>query len=186
MANEAETKRWNDERWAAAWPQRERLTEAVRRICLPPPARRRASESATSAAAAAALTIALAGSGRGLTARSVGYDISAPLLDLARRRPTEAGVANVRFVEADVQAGGWDEAPFDLAVSQFGVMFFDEPTAAFAAIRRASGARRPLRVRVLAGRRAQSVAPRHGVARPAAAAPGSGAGEEPGRAVRPG
>ena len=29
MANERETRRWNDERWVAAWPERERLTEAL-------------------------------------------------------------------------------------------------------------------------------------------------------------
>ncbi len=44
-------------------------------------------------------------------------------------------MSNVRFVEADVQVSALDGAPFDLAVSQFGVMFFDEPTAAFASIR---------------------------------------------------
>ena len=69
------------------------------------------------------------------TGEVVGYDISAPLLELARQRADQAGAANVRFVETNVQDGGWEDSPFDLAVSQFGVMFFDEPTAAFAAIR---------------------------------------------------
>ncbi len=36
----------------------------------------------------------------------------------------------------DVQTTPLDGEPFDLAVSQLGVMFFDEPTAAFGAIRR--------------------------------------------------
>jgi hypothetical protein len=27
--NQAERERWNDERWAAAWPRRERLTDEV-------------------------------------------------------------------------------------------------------------------------------------------------------------
>ena len=40
-------------------------------------------------------------------------------------------------MQADVQTGTLEGAPFDVAVSQFGVMFFDEPTAAFVAIRRA-------------------------------------------------
>ena len=35
----------------------------------------------------------------------------------------------------DVQTGTLEPGPFDLAVSQFGVMFFDEPTAALAAIK---------------------------------------------------
>ena len=35
----------------------------------------------------------------------------------------------------DVQTGGLGHAPFDLVVSQLGVMFFDEPLVAFGAIR---------------------------------------------------
>jgi SAM-dependent methyltransferase len=65
----------------------------------------------------------------------VGYDLSAQLLELARERAARSGASNVRFVEADVQVSDLNGGPFDLAVSQFGVMFFDEPTAAFAAIR---------------------------------------------------
>lgn len=59
-----------------------------------------------------------------------GVDISAPMLELARERT--AGRA--RLIEAD--ASRWrDETPFDLAVSRFGVMFFDQPGAAFANLR---------------------------------------------------
>ena len=65
----------------------------------------------------------------------VGFDISSALLELARRRAAEAGRSNVRFVDMDVQTGTLELGPFDLAVSQFGVMFFDEPTAALAAIK---------------------------------------------------
>ena len=61
--------------------------------------------------------------------------MSAPLLQLARERAAEAGVADVGFVQRDVQTAPPDGEPFDLAVSQFGVMFFDEPLAAFGAIR---------------------------------------------------
>jgi hypothetical protein len=41
----------------------------------------------------------------------------------------------VEFVVVDMQEGTVDGAPFDAAISQFGVMFFDEPTVAFANIR---------------------------------------------------
>jgi SAM-dependent methyltransferase len=64
-----------------------------------------------------------------------GFDLSAPLLALARSRAAEAGADNVEFVVRDVQTGGLGPDPFDLAVSQLGVMFFDEPLVAFAAIR---------------------------------------------------
>ncbi|HEY1961539.1 MAG TPA: methyltransferase domain-containing protein [Rhizomicrobium sp.] len=64
-----------------------------------------------------------------------GIDISAPNLAVARAR-CHAGMADVSFVEAD--AATYDFQPvFDLAFSRFGVMFFDEPAAAFANIRKA-------------------------------------------------
>ena len=46
-----------------------------------------------------------------------------------------AGADNVTFVLADAQTDSFPGAPFDAAISQFGVMFFDDPVAAFANIR---------------------------------------------------
>ena len=66
----------------------------------------------------------------------MGADISAPLLELARARGEAQGARNVSFVVADVQRETVPGGPFDAAVSQFGVMFFDEPETAFANIRR--------------------------------------------------
>jgi SAM-dependent methyltransferase len=65
----------------------------------------------------------------------VGADISRPLLDVARRRA--AGRAGVSFIEADVQAHAFQPASFDAIFSRFGVMFFADPPAAFANMRRA-------------------------------------------------
>ena len=67
----------------------------------------------------------------------VGLDVSRPLLDLARRRASESGAANVSFLEADAQTYGFAPASFDAVFSRFGVMFFADPPAAFANIRRA-------------------------------------------------
>jgi SAM-dependent methyltransferase len=64
-----------------------------------------------------------------------GADISATLLEAARGRA--AGRANVRFVEADAQAYPFEAGAFDAIFSRFGVMFFADPTAAFANLRRA-------------------------------------------------
>jgi SAM-dependent methyltransferase len=75
----------------------------------------------------------------GPTGRVVGFDISAPLVELARERAGQAGLANVDFVVTDVQMDGLGAEPFDLAASQLGVMFFDEPLAAFRAIRAGIG-----------------------------------------------
>ena len=69
----------------------------------------------------------------GPTGRVLGVDISAPLLATARRR--DAG-AHVSFVQADAQTHAF-EPPFDAIYSRFGVMFFADPVAAFANLRRA-------------------------------------------------
>jgi SAM-dependent methyltransferase len=65
----------------------------------------------------------------------VGVDISAEMLALGRERA--AGLGNVEFVHADVQVYDLGEARFDAAYSRFGVMFFADPVAAFANVRRA-------------------------------------------------
>jgi SAM-dependent methyltransferase len=68
----------------------------------------------------------------GPTGRALGIDISAPMLGLARRRATEAGAGNVEFVEADAQVHPFGGGRLDAILSRFGVMFFDDPEAAFA------------------------------------------------------
>jgi SAM-dependent methyltransferase len=65
----------------------------------------------------------------------LGADISAPMLDVARRRANELGLGWARFIEADAQVHDFE--PADAAFSRFGVMFFADPTAAFANIRKA-------------------------------------------------
>jgi len=81
-------------------------------------------------------TLAL-GQAIGRTGAVMGLDISRPLLELARRRAAESGAANVSFAEADVQTYAFPPATFDAVFSRFGVMFFSDPPAAFANIRRA-------------------------------------------------
>ena len=133
VANEAERARWNDGRWAAAWPRRERLTEAVTPFLLDAAVARPGQRVCDIGCGGGTLTGALAR----LVApggEAVGLDLSAPLLELARRRAE--GVDGVCFVQMDVQSEVLAAEPFDLAVSQFGVMFFDQPLAAFGAIGR--------------------------------------------------
>jgi SAM-dependent methyltransferase len=67
--------------------------------------------------------------------RALGVDVSRPMLERARARA--GGVANVSFLEADAQSAAFEAAPFDLVFSRFGVMFFSDPAAAFANLRRA-------------------------------------------------
>jgi SAM-dependent methyltransferase len=134
VANEKEAKRWNHAQWAEAWPKRERLTEALTPHLLAAADAESCGQVCDIGCGGGAQTIALAGS-IGPSGRVVGFDISEPLVELARSRVGEAGVTNVEFVVTDVQSGGLGRGAFDLAVSQLGVMFFDEPTAAFGAIR---------------------------------------------------
>jgi len=65
-----------------------------------------------------------------------GVDVSRPMLEVARARPVPAGAATPQFREADAQTADLGAASFDAAFSRFGVMFFEDPAAAFANIRR--------------------------------------------------
>ncbi len=69
----------------------------------------------------------------------LGVDISAPLLAVARERARAAGASGTRvdFLEADASSFAFEPASFDLLFSRFGVMFFDDPAAAFVNLQRA-------------------------------------------------
>jgi SAM-dependent methyltransferase len=69
--------------------------------------------------------------------RVVGIDISAAMLEPARQRVAAAGVDNVALLQADAQVHPFEPASFDVVISRFGVMFFDDPEAAFANLARA-------------------------------------------------
>jgi ubiquinone/menaquinone biosynthesis C-methylase UbiE len=56
-------------------------------------------------------------------AEIVASDLNQPMLDMAARRVASD---RVRFVEADAQDLPFDEASFDVAVCQFGAMFFPD------------------------------------------------------------
>ncbi|HET7809018.1 MAG TPA: class I SAM-dependent methyltransferase [Steroidobacteraceae bacterium] len=91
-----------------------------------------------------ATTLAVA---RALGARgqATGVDISAPLIELARARAQRAG-SSARFIHADAQTHAFAPASFDFAISRFGVMFFDDPVAAFTNLRRAASGNARLRL----------------------------------------
>ena len=67
----------------------------------------------------------------------LGVDVSRPMLAEARRRAEAAGVRQVTFVEADAQTYAFPPGALDGLFSRFGVMFFADPAAAFANLRRA-------------------------------------------------
>jgi ubiquinone/menaquinone biosynthesis C-methylase UbiE len=68
---------------------------------------------------------------------AVGLDISEPMIALAQRRAA-LEAAPPRFLCADVQTYAFEPASFDMIVSRFGTMFFDDSVHAFANLRRAA------------------------------------------------
>jgi SAM-dependent methyltransferase len=131
MANEAQQRRWNDDYWVRVWPKRELLTNLVTDQLLdhlqPKPG-----EQVLDVGCGGGLTTLALGEAVGSAGAVVGYDLSSPLLALAGSRAEERGSANTRFVVGDAQSARFEGGPFDAVMSQFGVMFFDDPVAAFA------------------------------------------------------
>ncbi len=97
---------------------------------------------AAQAASAAATTTATAGPEAGLPGpaepghggSALGVDLSEPMLEVARRLAAEAGVQNAAFEQGDAQVYQMRRDYYDVMISSFGVMFFDDPAAAFANI----------------------------------------------------
>ena len=66
--------------------------------------------------------------------RATGIDIAEAMVGYAR---AQAGSAAAEFRQGDVQADDLGAGEYDAAFSRFGVMFFSDPVAAFANVRRA-------------------------------------------------
>lgn len=130
-ANQQERRRWNDDQWATMWPKRERLTDQVTPFLLDALALQ-PGEVVVDIGCGGAKAALAAASAVGAGGAVVAVDISKPLLALARKRAAEAGAGNVSFVEGDAQQDSLGAGGYDVAMSQFGVMFFDDPVAAFA------------------------------------------------------
>lgn len=83
---------------------------------------------------AGATSIALAEQ-TGATGRVLGLDISPDLIAAARSNSCD--LPQLNFLLGDAATAALSPASFDLLFSRFGVMFFDEPAAAFGHMRRA-------------------------------------------------
>ncbi|UXA16965.1 class I SAM-dependent methyltransferase [Mycobacterium sp. SMC-4] len=69
--------------------------------------------------------------------RCTGIDISEPMIQTARKRAQGSNLP-VEFIIGDAQSFALPPNTFDLLVSRFGVMFFDDPATAFGNLRRAT------------------------------------------------
>jgi SAM-dependent methyltransferase len=66
-----------------------------------------------------------------------GIDISGPVIAAARERAAQAR-SSACFIQDDVQSHAFEPASYDTIISRFGVMFFDDPVAAFRNLRLAA------------------------------------------------
>jgi SAM-dependent methyltransferase len=136
-ANAGQIDYWNDaagQTWArlqaALDVQIEPLGRAVIAALAPKPGERVIDVGCGCGESTLALADAVGPSGQAL-----GVDISEPMLAVARDRV--GGRTQARFQNADAQVEAFEPAHFDMIHSRFGVMFFEDPTAAFANLRRA-------------------------------------------------
>lgn len=71
----------------------------------------------------------------GPTGHVLGVDIAAPMIDAARDLAKNAEMAHLDFMLGDAQTDIF-APPANVLISRFGVMFFEDPVAAFANLRR--------------------------------------------------
>ncbi len=73
----------------------------------------------------------------GARGQCVGIDVSEPMITAARAR-AEREAPLARFIRADAQTYAFEPASFDMMISRFGVMFFDDFVRAFVNLRTAA------------------------------------------------
>ena len=133
--NQAQRDRWNAESQATTWPRRERITTPVTPLLLEALALR-SGESVLDVGCGGGLSSMEAARAVAPSGAVTGFDLSTPLVRLATQRAAEAKIDNARFVAGDAQTDAIPGGPFDAVMSQFGVMFFADPVAAFSNIRK--------------------------------------------------
>lgn len=69
--------------------------------------------------------------------RALGVDLSSRMLAYAHDRALAEGVGNAEFLRVDAQVHPFEPAAFDIAISMFGGMFFNDRVAAYTNVHRA-------------------------------------------------
>jgi SAM-dependent methyltransferase len=132
LPNQSQREAWNGEsghRWVADADRRDAVLAPVAEVLLSA-ARLRPGEAVLDVGCGCGATT-IAAADAVAPGEVLGVDLSEPMLALARER---AGDRNVRFLRGDAQTQRLDRGRFDVAISRFGSMFFDDPVAAFANI----------------------------------------------------
>jgi len=135
--NRVQREAWNGDsgnRWAADADRRDRILAPIAEELLSAAALTEGENVLDLGCGCGATTIAAAE--RCAPGAAIGIDVSAPMLDLARQRAGDTAV----FLEADAQTHHFGPGTFDVVISRFGTMFFDDPTAAFTNIARSVSA----------------------------------------------
>ncbi|MEM1024189.1 MAG: class I SAM-dependent methyltransferase [Myxococcota bacterium] len=128
---------WNGpmaEKWRRYWPHVDRLLLPFTDRLLRSAAAQEGEVTLDVGCGPGTTTLAL-GHDVGVEGRAVGIDISRVLLEVAECRRDEAGLSQVSFFRGDAAKADTPSKPVDLILSRFGIMFFDEPEAAFAHLR---------------------------------------------------
>jgi len=132
-ANRTQLVYWNGpigHMWAEAQQKRDRdhapMTEAALKLAAASPG-----EHALDIGCGSGTTTLRLAEQVGAQGSATGIDLSGPMLAVAERRARETG-SHARFIEADATDYPFAPKHFDLAFSQFGVMFFADPVASLA------------------------------------------------------
>lgn len=156
MTNSADWTGGIGDAWAREWPRTDRSFAALTphldaAILRAVPARPFRALDIGCGAGATAHTLAAARP----DAEVIGADLSEGLIAVANARQR---LPNLRFVVEDAAGAAATSAPLDLYVSRHGVMFFDDPEAAFAAFAQAAAPGARLVFSCFADRRANRFA----------------------------
>ena len=140
LANRDQESHWNDfagRTWAELSDMLDRLLEPFATLLLQDIAPDDGARILDVGCGAGAVTLAAAKQG-GERGSCLGIDISEPLIATARARASRLGVAAAIFARGDGQTYPFEPQSFDAIVSRFGIMFFDDPVAAFRNLRAAA------------------------------------------------
>lgn len=129
-ANQTQQDAWNGEsghRWVADADRRDAVLAPVAETLLAA-ARLSAGEDLLDVGCGCGITT-LAAAATVAPGTSTGLDLSEPMLDFARQRAQDDPVT---FLQADAQTHRFARDAYDVIISRFGTMFFDDAVAAFA------------------------------------------------------